>query len=141
VRTRDGAEVIVPNAELIGTKVINWSLSDQLRRLTIPVPVPIGTDPTRVINILQTVARGCPAVLAEPLPSAALEQFGESALKFQLRCWVQGENFGSARNQLTLAIDKAFQEAGIQIPYPQSDIHVHWSENVSVNLPPIEKLK
>jgi len=113
LRTLDGAEVIIPNAELIGTKVINWSLSDRLRRVTVHVPVRIGTDPDRVIDILQAVAHRHPDVLADPAPSAALAQFGDSSLKFILRCWTLSERFGSVRNALTLAIDKAFQEAGI----------------------------
>jgi small-conductance mechanosensitive channel len=93
--------------------VINWSLSDRLRRVTVHVPVRIGTDPDRVIDILQAVAHRHPDVLADPAPSAALAQFGDSSLKFILRCWTLSERFGSVRNALTLAIDKAFQEAGI----------------------------
>lgn len=141
VRTLDGAEVIIPNAELIGTKVTNWSLSDHLRRVTVQVPVRIGTDPDRVIGILLTVARSHPDVLAEPAPSAALDQFGDSSLKFLLRCWTRSERFGSVRHAVTLAIDKAFQEAGIQIPFPQTDVHVHWSEKGSKEIPQVEKLK
>ena len=141
VRTLDGAEVIIPNAELIGTKVINWSLSDRLRRVTVQVPVPIGTDPDRVIDILQAVARRQPDVVAYPAPNAALEQFGDSSLKFVLRCWTQSEGFGSVSNALTLAIDKAFQEEGIQIPFTQTDVHVHSSDNPTVGITPVEKPK
>jgi small-conductance mechanosensitive channel len=71
VRTLDGAEVIVPNAELIGSKVTNWSLSDRRRRVTVEVPVRIGTDPDRVIEILYGVARSQPDILADPAPSAS----------------------------------------------------------------------
>jgi small-conductance mechanosensitive channel len=131
VRTLDGAEVIVPNAELIGTKVINWSLSDRLRRVTVHVPVPIGTDPDRVIDILEAVGRSQSDVVSHPAPSAALEQFGDSSLKFELRCWTRCEGFGSVGNALTLAIDKAFQKEGIQIPFPQANVHVHWSDEMT----------
>jgi len=141
VRRRDGAEVIIPNGELIGTKVLNWSLSDQLRRLDVPVPGPIGTDADRVIDILETVARSCPQVVADPPPRAVLEQFGESSLKFQLRCWVYGENVFPARDQLSLAINKAFEEAGIQIPFPQADVHVHYPDEQVVRAPPAESRK
>jgi small-conductance mechanosensitive channel len=128
VRTLDGAEVIIPNAELIGTKVINWSLSDRLRRITVLVPVPIGTDAGRVIGILEKVARDNSEVVADPAPSAVLGEFGDSSLKFLLRCWTLSQGFGPVQNALTLAIDKALQEAGIRIPFAQSDIHVHWSD-------------
>jgi small-conductance mechanosensitive channel len=141
VRTMDGAEVIIPNSELIGTKVINWSLSDQLRRITIEVPVPIGTDADRVIGILEKVARSQSGVMTYPAPGANLEQFGASSLKFLLRCWARSDGFGTVRDGLTVAIDKAFQEAGIQIPFPQTDVHVHWSDNPSVGIAPTEKPK
>jgi len=141
VRTMDGAEVIIPNSELIGTKVINWSLSDQLRRITIEVPVPIGTDADRVIGILEKVARNQSGVMTYPAPGANLEQFGASSLKFLLRCWARSDGFGTVRDGLTVAIDKAFQEAGIQIPFPQTDVHVHWSDNPSAGVAPIEKPK
>ena len=68
LRTPDGADVIVPNSELIGSRVINWSLTDQLRRISIPVSVAYGTDPNRVMDVLIEIARKHPAVLGYPAP-------------------------------------------------------------------------
>jgi potassium efflux system protein len=85
LRTPDGADVIVPNSELIGSKVINWSLFDRLRRINISVGVAYGTDPNRVLDILLGIARKHPAVLAEPAPLAVFDRFGDSALF--LRCF------------------------------------------------------
>jgi potassium-dependent mechanosensitive channel len=128
VRTPDGADVIVPNSELIGSRVINWSLSDRLRRISISVGVAYGTDPDRVLEILVGVARKHPAVLANPAPFAVFDRFGESALNFTLLCWSFVDTFFIARSELTIEINNAFKEAGVQIPFPQQDVHVHWPD-------------
>jgi small-conductance mechanosensitive channel len=131
LRTPDGADVIVPNSELIGSRVINWSLLDRLRRMSISVSVAYGTDPNRVIDILIEIARKHPAVLAEPAPLAVFDRFGDSALNFTLFCWSSVDKFFLARSELTIAINNAFKESGIQIPFPQQDVHVHWPDSPS----------
>jgi small-conductance mechanosensitive channel len=128
LRTPDGADVIVPNSELTGSRVVNWSLSDRLRRISIPVTVAYGSDPDRVIEILLGVARKHPAVLANPEPLAVFDRFGDSALHFTLLCWSFVDTFFIARSELTIATNRAFKEAGVQIPFPQQDVHVHWAD-------------
>ena len=129
LRTPDGAEVIIPNGELVGAKFINWSLSDRLRRISIPVSVAYGTDPNRVIDILLGTARQHPAVLVEPAPLAIFDRFGDSALNFTLLCWSFVDKWFLARSELTIAINNAFKEAGVQIPFPQQDVYVHLSDS------------
>lgn len=140
VRTPDGADVIVPNSELIGSRVINWSLFDRLRRISISVSVAYGTDPNRVIDILLEIARKHPAVLAEPAPLAVFDRFADSSLNFTLLCWSSVDSFFIARSELTIAINNAFSEAGIQIPFPQQDVHVHWPGGPGVAAEPSEPL-
>lgn len=123
--TRDGSDVVIPNAELIGHRVVNWSLSDAIRRLNVPVSVAMDSDASRVIALLTQLARDCPKVNDTPPPSASLSEFGEGSLKFVLRCWVRAEDMGAARDQLTLAIDSTFRKAGIVMPFPQADVHLH----------------
>ena len=135
LRTPDGADVIVPNSELIGSRVINWSLFDRLRRISISVSVAYGTDPNRVIDILLGIGRKHPAVLAEPAPLAVFDRFGDSSLIFTLLCWSFVDTFFVARSELTIAINNAFKEAGIEIPFPQQDVHVHWDEVQAVAEP------
>jgi small-conductance mechanosensitive channel len=125
LRTPDGAEVIIPNGELVGARFTNWSLSDRLRRISIPVGVAYGTDPDRVIGILLEIARKHPAVLAEPAPLAVFDRFADSALTFTLFCWSVVDQWFVARSELTIAINNAFKEAGVNIPFPQQDVHVH----------------
>ncbi|MEN8181397.1 MAG: mechanosensitive ion channel domain-containing protein, partial [Myxococcota bacterium] len=88
VRTFDGAEVIVPNANLVSEQVINWTLSDRQRRMDVVVGVRYGTDPERVLAILQQVAEAHPQVLRAPAPVALFRGFGDSSLDFLLRVWV-----------------------------------------------------
>jgi potassium efflux system protein len=128
LRTPDGADVVIPNGELVGVKFINWCLSDRLRRISISVGAAYGTDPDQVIEILLGVARKHPAVLTGPPPMAVFDRFGDSALTFTLLCWSWVDNFFVTRGELTIAINNAFKEAGIQIPFPQQDVHVHWPD-------------
>jgi potassium-dependent mechanosensitive channel len=138
LQTPDGAEVIIPNSELVGGRFINWSLSDRLRRISIPVGVAYGTDPNRVIDILLGVARKDPAVLAEPAPLAVFDRFGDSALNFTLFCWSVVDKWFVARSELTIAVNHALKEAGIQIPFPQQDVHVHWPDGPRAAAEPSE---
>jgi len=138
--TFDGGHVIIPNSELIGNKVMNWSLSNQLRRITLKVPVPIGTDPKRVMDMFQAIAGSQPDVIAFPAPSAALEGFGDGSLGFVLRCWTRTDKFESVCFGLTLAINNAFQAAGIKIPFAQSDVHLHLPATAGPEIQPVEKL-
>ncbi len=125
VRTFDGAEVIVPNANLITDPVTNWTLSDRRRRMDIEVGVAYGTDPEVVLELLEGVAAAHELVLESPKPEALFLAFGDSSLDFRLRVWIPRFEEGfSVRSQLTVAINAALRDAGIQIPFPQRDLHV-----------------
>jgi len=125
VRTFDGAEVIVPNANLISEPVVNWTLSDRRRRLDLEVGVAYGTDPEAVLALLQGVAGANSAILETPKAEALFLEFGDSALNFRLRVWIPRFEEGfTIRSQLTVAINAALRDAGIQIPFPQRDLHV-----------------
>ncbi|HSK28689.1 MAG TPA: mechanosensitive ion channel domain-containing protein, partial [Candidatus Limnocylindria bacterium] len=128
LRTPDGADVIIPNSELTGSRVINWSLFDRLRRISVSVGAAYGTDPSRVIDILMDIARKHSSVLTYPAPMAVFDRFADSSLSFTLLCWVNVDRFFLTRSELTIAVNNAFKEAGIQIPFPQQDVHVHWPE-------------
>jgi small-conductance mechanosensitive channel len=126
VRTPDGSEVIVPNGQLISAEVINWTFSDQRRRLDVDVGVAYGTEPERVIVLLVDAARAHPDVAAEPAPDALFVRFGESSLDFQLRAWTgRYDRWQRVKSELMLAVNAALRDAGIEIPFPQRDLHVH----------------
>jgi potassium efflux system protein len=126
VRNWDGAEVIVPNSDLVSGAVTNWTLSDQLRRIELPVGVAYGTDPERVVELLLEVARGHGDVVEEPPPQALFQGFGESSLNFLLRAWSDAvyDRTLAIRSELALATHRALSEAGITIPFPQRDLHL-----------------
>jgi small-conductance mechanosensitive channel/tetratricopeptide (TPR) repeat protein len=123
VRTFDGADVIVPNGDLVSSRVTNWTLSDRKRRLILPVGVAYGTAPRRVLEILQEVARSHPDVLEDPAPSALFRGFGESALNFELRAFTEADWLG-VTSELAVAITEALESADITIPFPQRDLHL-----------------
>ena len=125
VRTFDGAEVIVPNATLISNEVTNWTLSDRLRRVEIRVGVSYGSDPRRVIALLEEAARSHEWVLAQPAPTVLFQGFGESSLDFSVRVWTANfEDWLRLRSQLHVEIFEALAKEGIEIPFPQRDVHL-----------------
>ncbi|MBX2841137.1 MAG: mechanosensitive ion channel [Flammeovirgaceae bacterium] len=125
VRTFDGAEVIVPNGNLISNEVINWTLSDGNRRIEILVGVAYGTDPNKVLPILTKAAQMHPDVLVFPSPIAVFLGFGDSSLDFRLLFWVSKyQDWMIIRSDIAIGIYDALEEANIEIPFPQRDLHI-----------------
>ena len=89
VRTWQGAEIIVPNAQLITERVTNWTLSDRRRRIDLPVGVNYGAPLETVIQLLESVAQAHPHVLRDPAPQAFFMRFGDSAINYELRVWIE----------------------------------------------------
>jgi small-conductance mechanosensitive channel len=125
IRTFDGAEVIVPNGDLISQRVTNWTLSARRQRVTIPVGVAYGTDPNEVLGILRAVASENDGVFKDPAPLALFRGFGESSMDFELRIFMDPSDVLDVPSAVTVAINQALKEAGITIPFPQRDLHLH----------------
>jgi len=126
IRSWNGSEVLVPNADLTSGAITNWTLSDRLCRLEVPVGVAYGTDPERVIALLLEAARSIDQLLADPAPLAFFTGFGESSLDFVLQAWTAA-GYDQARgltSGLTLAVHRALRDAAIAIPFPQRDLHL-----------------
>ena len=124
VRTFDGAEVIVPNSLLVSDQLINWTLSDEKRRIEILVGVKYGTNPSKVIQVLKQVANDNDLVEKNPEPQVLFKEFADSSLNFRLLCWGLFRNWIQIKSDLSVAIEKAFKENNIEIPFPQLDLHV-----------------
>lgn len=125
LRTWEGAEVIVPNGKLISDEVINWTLSDQQRRIELSVGVAYGTDPEQVIELLTQVALTHPDIMPDPPPQAFFLKFGDNSLDFQLRAWTGlYEQWMVTRSDLMVAVNAALRDANISIPFPQRDLHL-----------------
>jgi small-conductance mechanosensitive channel len=123
VRNWNGVEVVVPNADLVSGAFSNWTLSDRLHRIEVPVGVAYGTDPERVVALLLDVARSNDRLLAEPPPQALFKGFGDSSLDFVLRAWTD-DDYEPRTSELALAVHRGLFEAGITIPFPQRDVHL-----------------
>jgi small-conductance mechanosensitive channel len=125
VRTAQGAEIIVPNAQLVTERLTNWTLSDRLRRIDLSVGVNYGAPPQRVIELLEAVARAHPGVLAAPAPKAFFTGFGDSAITFELRAWTAHfEQWYQFRSDLAVAAYNAVRDAGMSFPFPQREVRV-----------------
>lgn len=126
VTTFDVSEIIVPNADLISEKVTNWTLSSKVTRVTVPIGVAYGSDLETVFRILEEVAAADPRVVADPPPLILFVAFGDSALEFEVRIWVESvEHRLAARSDILRQIDRRFREAGVTVPFPQRDVHLH----------------
>jgi len=139
--TNDNIAIIVPNSEFISSQVINWSYTNRDVRLNFPVGVAYHSDPELVRKALLEVAADHPGVLKERNADVLLQEFGDSSLNFILRVWTRDYTTtpGVLRSELNYAICKKFKEHGIEIPFPQRDLHVR-SGVVEVKMAPVRNL-
>ncbi|MCC6909509.1 MAG: mechanosensitive ion channel [Phycisphaerales bacterium] len=118
-------ELIVPNREFITGQLVNWTLTDQMLRLEIAVGIAYGSDTRLARSLLLKVANKCETVLKDPPPRALFLAFGDSALNFELRVFISGlNNYLDTVTTLNFGIDDEFRKAGIEISFPQRDIHI-----------------
>lgn len=128
IQTFDRADVIVPNSELISAQVTNWMLYDTRGRVKVPVGVAYGTNTQLVKEVLLKVAQDHPDVIKDgssPDPRVLFLNFGDSSLNFELRCHISNIDIRlQCVSDMNFAVDAAFREHGIEIPFPQRDIHI-----------------
>jgi small-conductance mechanosensitive channel len=128
IQTFDRSDVIVANSELISNQVTNWVLSSKSGRAIVPVGVAYGTDTEKVRDILLAIAEENESVSksnAMPKPLVLFREFGDSSLNFELRIFLHNvDSRLRIVSELNFAIDKSFREEGIEIPFPQRDLHV-----------------
>jgi len=121
----DNQELVVPNKDLISGKLLNWTLSSVVNRLSLPFGVAYGTDPAFVRQIVLDAITSNRALLHEPKPMVTFEEFGDSSLNFTLRCCVSTiERRWQIVHDLNVAINNVLKEHNIEIPFPQRDIHI-----------------
>lgn len=135
VRTFDGAEVIVPNGQLISSEVVNWTLSDQTRRIEVLAGVAYGSDPHRVKELLLSQLKKHPDIIKNPEPSVYFNSMGESSLDFRLLFWTA--NIGEwlrIQSEVTFMVHDILKTEGIEIPFPQRDLHIRSiDESININ--------
>jgi len=136
VRTNDNVVIIVPNSEFINNRVTNWTANDPCVRINLPVGVSYDADPEQVRDILVEIAGKHPEVLKNPAPEVVFTEFGDSSLNFELRVWTERrvQTPKVLKSDLYFAIFAAFREHGIEIPFPQRDLHVRSVDQPVVSL-------
>ncbi|MBT3258015.1 MAG: mechanosensitive ion channel [Deltaproteobacteria bacterium] len=120
----DRRELIVPNQAFLSEKITNWSLSDKVRRVVIDVGIGYGSDAKKAEELLLKIAKEDRLVLDNPGPSVYFEGFGADSLDFKLRVFVPLSDAIKVQNQIRHRINQMFQEAGIEIPFAQRDVHM-----------------
>jgi small-conductance mechanosensitive channel len=128
IQTFDAAAVIVPNSTMLSSQATNWHLHNKLGRVIVAVGVSYDSDPEHVRKVLLACAEQNSEILKRPAPQVLFREFGDSSLDFELRFFLR-EIDGLLRvsSEMRFALKKAFDEAGIEIPYPQRDLHIRSS--------------
>jgi small-conductance mechanosensitive channel len=125
VRTAAQADIIVPNTDLVTNQVTNWTLMDRHAQGTIAVGVAYGSDVSLVMQTLKECALAHPGVMKNPEPRIFFQSFGDSALNFELGVRVtEVDNRAQIESDLHEDIERRFRQAGIEIPFPQRDLHI-----------------
>lgn len=126
LRSEDFVEYLVPNSEFVAGTIVNWTHSSPYVRVHVPVGVAYKSNPDEVRQILERVAAETPSVERTPPPEVRLLKFGDSSLDFELLVWINRKRLSEdeVASNLNFAIFRAFAEAGIEIPFPQRDLHI-----------------
>ena len=129
IRTRGGDDLIMPNSILVENMVTNYSYNDELKRVDVDLGVSYAADPNTVRDVLLKVAANAEGILAQPAPSVLFTGFGESSIDFQLRVWIADAwQHPTRRSDLHFDVWYALKEVGIEIPFPQRDLHLRSGE-------------
>jgi small-conductance mechanosensitive channel len=130
ILTNDNINIIVPNSEFVSNRVINWSHNDRNLRVSVPVGVSYSSNPEEVKEVLLQVADDHPDILQTPRPDVIFSDFGSSSLDFELRVWTRTriQTPKILRSEMNFRIFNAFKKRGIEIPFPQTDLHFRSSD-------------
>ncbi len=123
IKSGDNVITIVPNSNIIGKNITNYS-SKPIRRIDLVIGVGYKDDLKLVKKTLEEIISSDKRILKEPSPTIALSELAESSVNFNVRPWVKSENYWNVRSDLLEKIKLTFDEKGINIPYPQIDIHI-----------------
>ena len=139
IRGWDQKELLVPNKEFITGRLLNWTLTDPITRIVIPVGIAYGSDVARAIRLIEQVAKEHERVLKEPAFIVTFDSFDDNALEIVLRCFIGSMDYWRlTTSELHLAINQKFEEAGIVIAFPQRDVHLNTSAPLDVRILPLQ---
>jgi small conductance mechanosensitive channel len=124
LKTGDNKRVIIPNSQIMGTTITNYS-ANETRRVDLVVGVSYGDDLDKVRTELEGLVAADERILKDPTVTIAVSELADSSVNFVLRPWVKTADYWGVYFDLTEAIKKRFDEVGISIPFPQRDVHIH----------------
>ena len=125
VQSFDNAALIIPNSQMLSNRVTNWSYKDPKVRRQVDVGVAYGSDVQLVRTVLLEIVHDMPEIMDDPGPRVDFSDFADSALIFRVRFWITSPNFWlTAPTELRFRIDEEFKKHGIEIAFPQQDIHI-----------------
>jgi potassium efflux system protein len=125
IKTLDQVSILVPNSRFLEQEVINWSHRNPVSRIRLPVGVAYGANPSTVQEVLLNVSDQHPKILSMPAPQVFFTEFGDSSLNFELLIWIAEPHLQWViRSELYFALEAALRDRGIEIPFPQRDLHV-----------------
>ena len=134
VRTRDGTEHLIPNEDFIINRVVNWTHSDKTIRRKVMVGVHYDSDVPKAMQIMLDATKGIERIVAEPKPSVLLRNFGDSSVDLETRFWIvdPANGVSNVASEYLLAVWREFHKHGIEIPYPQRDLHLKTTTPLSL---------
>lgn len=130
IRTNDNVVIIVPNSDFINNAVTNWTANDPRVRITLPVGVGYNSAPEKVRDILLEAAQKHKQVLADPAPDVIFTDYGDNSINFTLRVWTEARTHAPLvlKSDLYFYLFERFREEGIELPFPQRDLHLRSSD-------------
>jgi small-conductance mechanosensitive channel len=127
LRSFENHEITLPNSQITTSPIVNYTAKAQ-RRVDIPVGVDYGNDIRGAREVLLGFATGHPKVLAEPAPDVIVDALADSSVNLVLRAWVNTPDFAQTRSDLLEVVHRGLPEAGFNIPFPQTDMHLYLSD-------------
>lgn len=136
VVTRDGTEWLIPNEDLVTQRVVNWSYSNEAVRLKIPIGISYKSDPRQAIALCFEAADEEERLLKDPKPNVLMKGFGDSSVDLEMRVWISDPQKGvsNIKSAVLLRVWDKFHEHGIEIPFPQRDLHLIPPVDLNVTL-------
>ncbi len=134
ISTSDGADMVMPNGDLLNSHLINWTLGGGRRQMNITVGIAYDTELNKVSNILNELFNADSRILKYPSPAVLFQEFGDSSINVKLLFWVKNMTEGfTTKSDLIVAIHEAFKQNNITIPFPQQDIHFYSADILEKN--------
>ena len=132
VTTRDQREYLIPNENLMINQVENWSYSSKNVRMQVPVGVSYEADMNLAEQLMLEAAKSCDRILKAPPPTVWMSEYGDNSVNFIIHCWIQDpeDGVGNVRSAVLKKLWWLFKEHGVEIPFPQRDIHIRSSDQL-----------